>query len=87
MGQEPHYFNVFIVFFLVYKEKEKPFVLKKKEAKPLPQPVFIPVVGANDEPELKPAGLMEGQKRKTDHSQMPSDDYHYDKFKKKIKRF
>ena len=52
-----------------------------------PHPVFIPVVGENDEPELKPTGQTDSQKRKLDHAQMATDDYHYDKFKKRVKRF
>ena len=59
----------------------------KKEDKSNPAPVYIPVVGSNEEPELKPSITIEVQKRKNDTSQMASDDYHYDKFKKKVKRF
>lgn len=59
----------------------------KEEPEKKQQPVFIPVVGEDDEPELKPTGLPDGQKRKLDHTQMATDDYHYDKFKKRVKRF
>ena len=71
---------------LVYKVKEKPAAKEEPEEKPQ-QRVFIPVVGENDEPELKPTGQLDGQKRKMDHGQMATDDYHYDKFKKRVKRF
>ena len=51
------------------------------------QPAFIPVVGES-EPELKATGTaMEAHKRKLDHTQMATDDYHYDKFKKKARHF
>ena len=57
------------------------------------QPSFIPVVGSFDEPELKPTARDDGggatgtKKRKpaADHSQLPTDDYHFDKFRKKAK--
>lgn len=54
------------------------------------QPTFIPVVGSFDEPELKPTTKDETtnpKKRKTaaDHSQLPTDDYHFDRFRKRAK--
>ena len=61
-------------------------MVKKKEPEK-PQPAFIPVVGENDEPELKPANTQDPTKRKVDHTQMPTDDFHYDKFKKRGRRF
>lgn len=70
-----------------FKEKAKPLPVKREEDKSNPAPVYIPVVGSNEEPELKPSITIEVQKRKNDTSQMASDDYHYDKFKKKVKRF
>lgn len=75
--------------FVVFKEKERSRVPKKEE--PPPQPVFIPVVGAFNEPELKPTLVEEKKnntkKRKTDLTQLPSDDYHFDRFRKKVKPF
>jgi len=51
------------------------------------QPAFIPMVEEN-EPELKGTGTaMEAHKRKLDHTQMATDDYHHDKFKKKARHF
>ena len=60
---------------------------KRSGATVEPQVVYIPVVGSNDEPELKPSIGGEGVKRKPDHAQLASDDYHYDRFKKKVRRF
>lgn len=40
------------------------------------------------EPELKPTGTtVEAHKRKLDFAQMATDDYHYDKYKKKARHF
>ena len=50
------------------------------------QPAYIPVVGEN-EPELKPTTVAETHKRKVDHAQMATDDFHYDKYRKKARRF
>uniref|UniRef100_A0A1X7UGC7 Uncharacterized protein n=1 Tax=Amphimedon queenslandica TaxID=400682 RepID=A0A1X7UGC7_AMPQE len=66
---------------------------EEEETESRDQPSFIPVVGSFDEPELKPTTRDEGgggpntKKRKpgADHSQLPTDDYHFDKFRKKAK--
>ena len=59
---------------------------KKEPEKPPEQPAYIPVVGES-EPELKPAGQVESHKRKLDQSQLATDDFHYDKYRKRIKHF
>jgi hypothetical protein len=71
-----------------FKEKERSSNTGKKE-EPNEPPVFIPVVGIDEEPELKlaPAVNKENEKKKKiDHTQQPSDDYHFDRFNKKAKR-
>ena len=62
-------------------------MVKKKKEPETPQPAYIPVVGENDEPELKPTNTQDSTKKKVDHTQMPTDDFHYDKFKKRVRRF
>ena len=58
----------------------------KKEEEPA-KPEYIPVVGEN-EPELMPTGHVEKQrKKKLDQSQMATDDFHYDRFRKKTRMF
>jgi hypothetical protein len=52
---------------------------KKKE-------VYIPVVGEG-EPELKAANVGDGHKRKIDQSQLATDDYAYDKYRKKTRHY
>lgn len=48
---------------------------------------YIPVVGEN-EPELVPMGQAETKrKKKLDQSQMATDDFHYDRFRKKTRMF
>ena len=78
------------MLIIVFKEKERSTLAVKKEVSQTEDPIFIPVVGAHDEPELKLTTVVSDtsvKKRKnTDHNQLPSDDYHYDKFKKKAKR-
>ena len=50
-------------------------------------PAYIPVVGEN-EPELKPASATaDSQKRKLEHNQQATDDFHYDKYRKRSRRF
>ena len=58
----------------------------KNEPEEAPPPAYIPVVG-EDEPELKPTGTTEGHKRKLDQSQLATDDYHYDKYKKRTRHY
>lgn len=69
----------------VYKAKDGQHqAAPKKEQEKAPQPAYIPVVGEN-EPELKPTGPSETHKRKLDQSQMATDDYHYDKYRKRTR--
>ena len=87
-------FTVVMVLGILYsvivfseKKKQSSEQLQDKESAE-PKIVYIPVVGTHDEPELKASIAAEGGvKRKPDHAQMASDDYHYDKFKKKVKRY
>lgn len=72
---------------LVYKADRNRGTPASKEEPESKQPAFIPVVGES-EPELKPTGTtVEAHKRKLDFAQMATDDYHYDKYKKKARRF
>lgn len=83
------------LLLLVFKEKDRNRHTKKEQEEAQlsqqQQPVFIPVVGANDEPELKPTTQplddVSLKKRKSELAQMPTDNYHFDRFKKKAKSF
>lgn len=59
---------------------------KAKEEEKTQQPAYIPVVGES-EPELKPVGQADSHKRKIEHTQLATDDYHYDKYRKRTRRF
>ena len=48
--------------------------------------MLIPVVG-EEEPELKAASNTDNHKRKVDQSQLATDDYAYDKFRKKTRHY
>ena len=50
------------------------------------QSTFIPVVG-EDEPELKKTGGTNAQKRKLDPSQLATDDFFYDKYRKRTRHY
>ena len=57
----------------------------KKEREEEAPPTYIPVVGES-EPELKQVGHGEAHKRKMEQSQLATDDFHYDKYRKKVRR-
>lgn len=70
----------------VHRGSKQPMQQSKEEEEP-PKAQYIPVVGEN-EPELMPAGNVERQrKKKLDQSQMATDDFHYDRFRKKTRMF
>lgn len=71
---------------LVYKHKKHDNPPKRPAAKEEAEPVYIPVVGES-EPELKAANTAETHKRKLDQSQLATDDYCYDKFRKKTRHY
>ncbi len=48
--------------------------------------MYIPVVG-EEEPELKVASTADTHKRKVDQSQLATDDYCFDKFRKKTRHY
>ena len=59
----------------------------KEADKKVPQePAYIPVVGEN-EPELKPAGPSKSARKRLDPGQLATDDFHYDKYKKRARRY
>lgn len=69
-----------------HRGSKHPSQQSKKEEEPA-KPEYIPVVGEN-EPELMPTGHVEKQrKKKLDQSQMATDDFHYDRFRKKTRMF
>jgi hypothetical protein len=69
-----------------HKGSKQPTQQSKEEEEPA-KPEYIPVVGEN-EPELMPAGHVENKrKKKLDQSQMATDDFHYDRFRKKTRMF
>lgn len=71
---------------VVYKgHRQQP----NKQPKPPPQEkteVYIPVVGES-EPELKVANTTDNHKKKIDQSQLATDDYCYDKYRKKTRHY
>ena len=59
----------------------------KEPDKSAPQePAYIPVVGEN-EPELKPTGSTKNARKRLDPGQMATDDFYYDKYKKRSRRY
>ena len=72
----------------VHRGSRRPSQQGKEEEEEKPaKPEFIPVVGET-EPELVPAGHAENKrKKKLDQAQMATDDYHYDRFRKKTRMF
>ncbi|KAL5484697.1 hypothetical protein EMCRGX_G021237 [Ephydatia muelleri] len=67
--------------------KDKSLMPRREAAKEPEQPAYIPVVGEN-EPELRLASAREPPKRKqNEQAMMATDDYHFDKYKKKAKRY
>lgn len=58
---------------------------KLKQPEP---PVYVPVVGESDKPEFRPTVSTEGvKKKKVDQTQLATDDFYFDKYKKKAKRY
>ena len=73
------------LYSTVFKEDRGQREDTKKEEEQA-QPTYIPVVGES-EPELKQVGQGEPHKRKMEQSQLATDDFHYDKYRKKVRRF
>ena len=59
---------------------------QESDKKAQTEPAFIPVVGEN-EPELKPAGPTKSARKRLDPGQLATDDFHYDKYKKRSRRY
>lgn len=77
----------FTLHSLRFHRGSKQSVQQSKEEEEPPKTEYIPVVGEN-EPELMPTGNVERQrKKKLDQSQMATDDFHYDRFRKKTRMF
>ena len=75
----------------VYKHKDhdprgENTAAKESEKKAPTEPAFIPVVGEN-EPELKPAGPTKNARKRLDPGQLATDDFHYDKYKKRSRHY
>ena len=74
----------------VYKQKDhdargggSATAAKDADKKKMPsEPAFIPVVGEN-EPELKATGPTKSSRKRLDPGQLATDDFHYDKYKKR----
>lgn len=72
---------------IVHRGSRQPSQQSKEEEEEPAKPEYIPVVGES-EPELVPAGYTESKrKKKLDQAQMATDDYHYDRFRKKTRMF
>jgi hypothetical protein len=87
----------FVLIYTVYKHKDhdprgesaasaSAAAAKESDKKAPTEPAFIPVVGEN-EPELKPAGPTKGARKRLDPGQLATDDFHYDKYKKRSRRY
>ena len=59
---------------------------KESEKKAGAEPAYIPVVGEN-EPELKPTGPTKRDRKRLDPGQLATDDFHYDKYKKRSRHY
>ena len=59
---------------------------KESEKKVSQEPAYIPVVGEN-EPELKPTAPSKGTRKRVDPGQLATDDFHYDKYKKRSRHY
>ena len=59
---------------------------KESEKKVAAEPAYIPVVGEN-EPELKPSGPTKRDRKRLDPGQLATDDFHYDKYKKRSRHY
>ena len=76
-------------FHSVQRANKEPHMQQgKEEEEESAKPEFIPVVGEN-EPELVPTGqgAENKRKKKLEQAQMATDDYHYDRFRKKTRMF
>ena len=79
-------------YIIVYKQKdhnqrgESTAAAKESDKKGPTEPAFIPVVGEN-EPELKPAGPTKSARKRLDPGQLATDDFHYDKYKKRSRHY
>lgn len=71
---------------LVYKGHRQQADRQSKPAPEEKKEVYIPVVGEG-EPELKVANVGDNHKRKIDQSQLATDDYCYDKYRKKTRHY
>ena len=89
--------NYLHLFFIssVYKHKDPDprgestaaaAAAQESDKKAPTEPAFIPVVGEN-EPELKPAGPTKSARKRLDPGQLATDDFHYDKYKKRSRRY
>ena len=80
--------------YLVYKHKDHDTrgggggeaARKETDKTASQEPAYIPVVGEN-EPELKPTGPSKSGRKRLDPGQMATDDFHYDKYKKRSRHY
>jgi len=49
--------------------------------------VYVPLVREHENPEYRPVVSMETSKKKTDNAQPATDDFHFDKYKKKARKY
>ena len=72
----------------VNKAKEHGDSKTAEKAKQPESPVYVPVVGGSDKPEFRPTISTETvKKKKLDQTQLATDDFYFDKYKKKAKRY
>ena len=76
-----------IINLTTVNKAKRPGETDNKLKKPEP-PVFVPVVGETDKPEFRPTVSTETvKKKKVDQTQLATDDFYFDKYKKKSKRY
>ena len=70
------------IFSIVFRDGEG--VPKQKEPPKPEEPTYIPVVG-EAEPEMKYVGPKDGAKKKTNQAHNATDDFHFEKYRKKLR--
>lgn len=77
------------LYFSVVNKAKGPRDSKTADKLKQPEPpVYVPVVGESDKPEFRPTVSTETvKKKKVDQAQLATDDFYFDKYKKKSKRY
>ena len=79
--------TVLYFIFAVNKARGSRQSKAAEESKRLEAPVYVPVVGEHENPEYRTVVSMETSKKKNDNTQLATDDFHFDKYKKKARKY